>query len=295
MRIAVTGKSGQLVTALRERANDVVILPIGRPEFDLRGARESTGDVLKALRPDAVISAAAYTAVDKAETEQTEAGIINGEAPGFLAAACNDLGIPIAHISTDYVFDGRKLAPYLETDPACPLGVYGSTKLAGEQAVARATENYAILRTAWVYSPFGGNFLKTMLRLAQDRPELRVVQDQIGNPTSALDIADAVLGVVKNLVSSPTDARLRGLFHMTANGEASWAEFAGEIMRASAAMGGPHAAVVPISTSEYPTLAHRPANSRLDSTKLKTVHDFALPQWQGSTRSVVARLLGNTG
>ncbi len=292
MRIAVTGKTGQLVTALRERAKDVVILPIGRPEFDLRFAQEAA-DVLKALRPDAVISAAAYTAVDKAENEPAEAGIINGDAPGYLAAAAAELRIPIVHISTDYVFDGQKAAPYVETDPACPLSIYGSTKLAGEQAVSRATENFAILRTAWVYSPFGANFLKTMLRLAQERPEVRVVQDQIGNPTSALDIADAVLGVVSNLVSSPHDGRLRGLFHLTANGEASWAEFASEIMSASTALGGAGAKVIPITTSEYPTLAYRPANSRLDSTKLKTTHNISLPLWKDSARSVVARLVGS--
>ena len=292
MRIAVTGKSGQVVTALRERAMGALILPIGRPEIDLRHPRDVL-PLLQSIKPDALVSAAAYTAVDKAESEPDDARAINAEAPGYLAAAASELGIPIVHLSTDYVFDGLKATPYLEIDPTGPLGVYGSTKLAGEQAVAAATDNYAILRTAWVYSPYGNNFLKTMLRLAGERTELRVVSDQIGNPTSAFDIADAVLQVIHNLVAAPSAMKLRGIFHMTASGQASWADFAREIMASSAELGGRHADVVSISTADYPTLAHRPANSRLDSTKLSQEHQVTLPRWQQSARTVVARLVGS--
>lgn len=291
MRIAVTGKSGQVVSALLERGLDAVILPIGRPEIDLRRTRDVVS-LLQSVRPDALVSAAAYTAVDKAESEPEDAKAINAEAPGHLASAALELGIPIVHISTDYVFDGLKATPYLEADPTAPLGVYGATKLAGEHAVAAATDNYAILRTAWVYSPYGNNFLKTMLRLAGERTALRVVSDQIGNPTSALDIADAVLQVIQNLVSAPRDPELRGVFHMTASGQASWADFAREIMASSAALGGPHADVVSITTADYLTLARRPANSCLDSTRLSQVHKVSLPLWQPSARAVVARLVG---
>lgn len=280
-----------MVTALRERAAVATILPIGRPEFDLQRPQGITA-LLQSIRPDALVSAAAYTAVDKAESEPDEARAVNAEAPGHLAIAARELGIPIVHISTDYVFDGLKTTPYLETDLTAPLGVYGSTKLAGEHAVAAATDNYAVLRTAWVYSPYGSNFLKTMLRLAGERPELRVVNDQIGNPTSALDIADSVLQVVRDLVAAPDDADLRGTFHMTAAGQASWADFAREIMTVSASLGGPRADIVSITTADYPTLAHRPANSRLDSTKLARKHQVTLPAWQDSTRAVVARLVG---
>jgi len=290
MRFAVTGKSGQLVTALQERGPDATILPVGRPEFDLRHAHDATA-ILKALRPDALISAAAYTAVDKAESDVDEARLVNSEAPGHLATAAQSLGIPLVHISTDYVFDGSKPTPYVETDPTSPLGVYGTTKLAGERAVADATDNYAILRTAWVYSAHGANFLKTMLRLAGDRPELRVVGDQVGNPTSAYDLADAVLRIADNLISSPTDARLRGVFHVTASGEASWADFAREIFASSTSLGGPEARVVSITSGEYPTPARRPANSRLDCTKIRQAHQVSLPDWRLSTRAVIAKLL----
>lgn len=293
MRIAVTGKQGQVTTALQERAEGLTILPIGRPELDLEHA-QSVGAVLEALRPDAIVSAAAYTGVDRAETEPVQAEAINATAPGHLAAAAAALNIPIVHISTDYVYDGTKSAPYVESDPTAPLGVYGRTKLAGERAVAAATSNYVILRTAWVYSPFGNNFVKTMLRLASERPQLRVVADQIGNPTSALDIADTILQVVRNLADDPDNAGLRGVFHMTSPQQASWSEFAAEIVSLSAELGGPCAEVVPIDTADYPTPARRPANSRLNSGRLAATHGVTLPDWRISLRPVVARLTGGT-
>lgn len=291
MRVLVTGKTGQIVTALLERAGDTNVLAVGRPELDLVRA-ESAGTMLGEMKPDVIVSAAAYTSVDGAETEPELAHAVNAVAPGHLAAVAADLGIPIIHISTDYVFDGQKTEPYVETDATRPLGAYGRSKLAGERAVIARTPNHVILRTAWVYSPFGSNFLKTMLRLATDRAELRVVRDQIGNPTSALDIADAVLAIGRNLVSRSDEAALRGTFHMTAGGEASWADFARAIMAVSDEMGGPKARVTAIDTTDYPTPACRPANSRLSSVKLAEAHGVELPGWRASVTEVVARLVG---
>lgn len=290
MRLVVTGKTGQVATALAERAAGVTVIAVGRPELDLSQA-ENAEAILREAKPDAVVSAAAYTGVDKAESDAEAAWAINAEAPGHLAAAAARLGVPIVHLSTDYVFDGSKPAPYVESDATGPLGVYGASKLGGEEAVAGATDNHAILRTAWVYSPFGNNFLKTMLRLATDRPELRVVDDQFGNPTSALDIADAVIAVARNLVARPGEAKLRGIFHMTASGEGSWADFASEIFARSAELGGPSPKVTRITTADYPTPARRPANSRLSSALLAQVHGIVMPDWKMSTAETVKRLV----
>jgi dTDP-4-dehydrorhamnose reductase len=291
MRIAVTGKVGQVVSALLERGplSGIEIIPVGRPEVDLAG-EGALDDVFAQIAPDAIVSAAAYTAVDKAEAEPDLAQSINAGGAGRVAQAAARLGVPIVHLSTDYVFDGSKLSPYVETDATAPLGVYGRTKLAGEQAVALAQPNHAILRTAWVYSPFGNNFLKTMLRLAVDRPELRVVADQVGNPTSALDIADAVLTVVRNLLASPDQIDLRGVFLMVGKGEANWADFARGIVDEAATHGRNRPSVVSITTADYPTPAKRPANSRLATDKLFAIHGVVMPEWQVSMRQTVARL-----
>ena len=199
--------------------------------------------------------------------------------------------MPLIHLSTDYVFAGTKPAPYVETDPTDPQGAYGATKLAGEEAVCAAAPNGAILRTAWVYSPFGANFVRTMLRLAESRDEVGVVADQFGTPTSARDIADAVLRVAANLVAHD-DPALRGLFHMASAGDTHWAGFAEAIFAESAARGGPTARVRHITTAEYPTTAKRPANSRLDCTKLAAIHGVRLPEWRAALPAVIARLLG---
>ena len=290
MRIAVTGQAGQVVTSLIERGavagHDIIA--IGRPELDLADPA-SVVRALEAAAPDAIVSAAAYTAVDKAETESDLAHAVNGAGAGAVAQAARALGVPLVHISTDYVFDGALDRPYAESDPTGPTGVYGASKLAGEQTVLATHPNSAVLRVAWVYSPFGGNFVKTMLRVGADRDELSVVADQVGNPTSALDIADAILQVATNLVSD-SSAELRGVFHMTAQGEASWADFAEAIFAASAARGGPSASVRRIGTVDYPTPATRPANSRLDCGLIARVHGVALPDWHGSLDTVIARL-----
>lgn len=295
MRLLVTGKTGQVVTALIERgtAAGVDVVSIGRPEFDLSNA-EAGMDVIDEAKPDIIVSAAAYTAVDKAETDEAAAEAVNATGPGIVASIASKLGIPVIHLSTDYVFDGSKPEPYVETDPTKPLGAYGRTKLAGEQAVASATPNHAILRTAWVYSPFGNNFLKTMLRVGADRPELRVVADQLGNPTSALDIADAVFLVARNLTEQQDNHDLRGVFHMVGSGEASWADFATKIFAISKQLGGPSSSVSRITTDDYPTPARRPANSRLNTSKLQKIHGVALPAWPTSTRATIARLLAGT-
>ncbi|MEV4609878.1 dTDP-4-dehydrorhamnose reductase [Neorhizobium sp. LMR1-1-1.1] len=290
-RMVVTGREGQVVLSLLERgAKDDLfeVIALGRPELDL-SAPDTIEAALKEARPDVIVSAAAYTAVDQAESDEEAATVINGIAAGKIAEVAAALGVPVIHLSTDYVFDGSKTAAYAETDPVAPIGAYGRSKLAGEQAVAAATPNHAILRTAWVYSPFGRNFLKTMLKLAETRDSLNVVDDQIGNPTSALDIADVVLTVAANLLGSD-DPALRGTFHMTGTGEASWADFAIEIFARSADAGGPTAEVGRIPSSAYPTPAKRPANSRLDCSLLEARHGVNLPDWKQSTSIIVERL-----
>ena len=291
MRIAATGKTGQVVTSLIERgvAAGHEVVALGRPELDLADPA-SVLRALEAAAPDVIVSAAAYTAVDKAESESALAYAVNDAGAGAVAEAAKALGVPLVHVSTDYVFDGMLDRPYLETDPTGPMGVYGASKLAGEQAVLAAHgDNSAVLRVAWVYSPFGANFVKTMLRLAGDRDEVSVVADQLGNPTSALDIADGILRLATNMVSNRYP-ELCGVFHMTAKGEASWADFAEAIFAASAAHGGPTAQVKRITTADYPTPAKRPANSRLDCGLIAKVHGVALPDWHQSLDRVIARL-----
>jgi dTDP-4-dehydrorhamnose reductase len=291
VRIVVTGRDGQVVRSLIERAaaRGLEVVPIGRPELDLAGPAESIVAAIEAARPDVIVSAAAYTQVDKAESEPELAFAVNERGPRAIARAARALGVPLIHLSTDYVFDGCKTTPYVEEDATGPTGVYGASKLAGEQAILAEHDNSAVLRTAWVYSPFGSNFVKTMLRLAGDRDDIAVVADQLGNPTSAFDIADGVLQVASGL-RAHTDPAQRGIFHMTGGGEASWAEFAEEIFAVSAEVGGPRAQVAHIRTVDYPTAGKRPANSRLDSSKLAKVHGVSLPDWRSSLKKVVIRL-----
>ena len=292
MRIVVTGREGQVVRALIERGSIAGhdVIAVGRPQLDLAGEADAIHAAIEAARPDAVISAAAYTAVDRAETERDLAFAINSRGAGAVAASAERLGVPLVHLSTDYVFDGAKSRPYVEDDPTCPTGVYGESKLAGEHEVLEAHTDTAILRTAWVYGPSGANFARTMLRLAADRDEIGVVADQRGNPTSALDIADGALTVAARLASD-SGRDLRGIFHMTAGGDASWADFAEEIFSVSDRAGGPAARVRRITTADYPTPARRPADSRLDCSKLDRMHGVRLPDWRRSTASVVTRLV----
>jgi dTDP-4-dehydrorhamnose reductase len=292
VRIVVTGREGQVVRALVERGALAGhhIVALGRPDLDLTADRHTIVAAIEAARPEAIVSAAAYTAVDKAEAESDLAFAVNAAGAEAVATAAARLAVPLIHLSTDYVFDGTKPTAYDEGDATGPTGVYGASKLAGEQAVLAAHDNVAILRTAWVYSPFGANFVKTMLRLAGDRDELKVVGDQRGNPTSALDIADGAIAVVEKLAAS-RDPALRGIFHMSGGGEATWADFAEAIFAASAWADGPSARVTPITTADYPTPARRPANSRLSGDKLAAAYGVRLPDWRISLTDIVERLV----
>jgi dTDP-4-dehydrorhamnose reductase len=263
------------------------MIPIGRPELDLASGIDLT-PVLAGARPDAIVNAAAYTAVDRAEQEPELAMAVNRDGAAAVARAAVTLNVPLIHISTDYVFSGEKDTPYEESDPTGPLGVYGQSKLAGEEEVRRLAPVHVILRTSWVYSPFGSNFVKTMLRLAATRPRISVVADQIGNPTSALDLADAVILAARQIVAAPDKA---GTYHAAGSGESSWAEFAEHVFSESRRLGGPFAAVDPIRTSDYPTAARRPRNSRLDSKKFSVVFGQQLPLWKRSSGHCVQRLL----
>jgi len=292
--MVVTGRHGQVVRALLEGAPpDVDIIALGRPELDLAGEPDLIVRAIENAAPDVVVSAAAYTQVDKAETEPDLAFAVNERGVRAVALAARQRGAPLIHLSTDYVFDGLKPSPYVEDDAAGPTGVYGASKLAGERIIVAEQRDSVILRTAWVYSPFGSNFVKTMLRLAGDRDEVAVVADQHGNPSEAFDIADGIIAIARNLLSSH-DRGLRGIFHMAGSGDATWAEFAQAIFAASAALGGPVAQVRSITTAEYPTDAKRPANSRLDCRKVARIHGVRLPDWRQSLQRVVTKLLQGT-
>ena len=292
MRIVVTGREGQVARSLLEAAQGragVEVIAIGRPELDLLRP-DTVAEVLAASRPDLVVSAAAYTAVDQAEDEPEAAFAINAVGAGKVAEATARLGIPIIHLSTDYVFDGTAERPYVETDPTAPCSVYGASKLAGEQAVAAANPRHLILRTAWVYSPFGKNFVKTMLRLARDRDEIAVVADQWGNPTSALDIADAILRAAARIDGDGSFGEF-GTYHLAGTGETNWSGFARHILDTSRVFGGPYAEVRDIATADYPTKVRRPPNSQLSSAKFAAAFGRATPKWRESVERVVRYVL----
>lgn len=285
MRILVTGRSGQLARSIKDRYPGAMLC--GRPDLDLQRP-ETIAAAIAAMKPDVVVNAAAYTAVDAAESDADAAFAINrdGAAAAAQAAAGHDL--PIIQISTDYVYSGSKEGAYVETDTAGPASIYGASKLAGEEAVRAANPMHVILRTAWVYSPYGKNFVKTMLDLAKSRPVLRVVDDQRGNPTSAADLADAVICVARRMMQDPD---FGGLFHYAGRGDVSWCGFARQIFTISESLGGPQARVEAIATAEYPTPARRPQNSRLDCSAYERVFGRTIPAWQDSLRDCVTRLL----
>jgi dTDP-4-dehydrorhamnose reductase len=292
LKVLVTGTQGQLARSLCEvaRRRGDAIVAAGRPDLDL-AAPTTIERAIAGAAPDLVVSAGAYTAVDKAESEAAVAHAVNGDGAGAVAAACAKAGVPVIHISTDYVFDGRKAAPYLESDATGPLNVYGRSKLEGERQVAANCARHIIVRTAWIYSPFGHNFVKTMLRLAQTRSEVGVVADQVGNPTYAPHLAEAVLAIADRLVADPERDRLAGIYNAAGQSAATWSGLAEEVFRCSRLLGGPGARVRPIATSEYPTPAARPANSRLDCAKLHRVFGIGLPSWEAGVRECVARLV----
>ena len=285
MKILVFGRIGQLGSALAEVLSDRYETRfIDQPELDLT-APESVRDHVQTYLPSIVINAAAYTAVDRAETEPELAHIINAHAPAALAYACDEVGAVLIHYSTDYVFDGTASMPYTETAAVTPTGVYGQSKLAGEIAVAGATQRHVILRTAWLYSAVGHNFVKTMLKLANSGQPIRVVADQIGSPTYAQDLARVTQSIIEALNSGREDCF--GLYHVTNTGTTSWHGLAQEIFRLTAQ----HDVVVqPISSEAYPTPAPRPAYTALDCSKLERVFGLTLPSWRDALARCIDRL-----
>ena len=297
MKLLVTGTSGQLAQSLLEAglATGIDIVAIRRPQLDL-AVPASIRPAITSARPDLVVSAAAYTAVDKAESEADLAMRVNGAGAGMVAETCDKLGIPLIHLSTDYVFDGTKPSAYLEGDPTGPVSVYGRSKLAGEAAVQAACARHVIVRTAWVYSPFGNNFVKTMLRLAASKPEFGVVDDQIGCPTYAPHLAQAVLQIAAGVLQDNAgfaggSGGPWGIYHASGAGETTWCGFAREVFRLSGERGGPVVKVNAITTADYPTPAKRPANSRLDCGKLAAVFNVRLPDWRHGAAECVSRLV----
>lgn len=292
MKIVVTGREGQLVQSLLERAAqqpNLQVTALGRPEIDL-AKLETVRSAIEAIKPDLVVSAAAYTAVDLAEDEPELALAVNATGAQAVAEAAKSCGAPVIHLSTDYVFAGDADEPYVESDVTEPRSVYGSTKLEGERLVAQANPKHIILRTAWVYSPFGKNFVKTMLKLAETRDALSVVSDQWGNPTNALDIADAIIKVADHLTATPNFSAY-GVYHLAGTGDTNWSGFARAIFSESAELGGPTTTVTDIATADYPTKAVRPANSCLSTAKFQEVFNWSAPHWHSSLRNVVARLV----
>lgn len=299
MTVLLLGANGQVGHELRRSLSplgDVVAttrsgeLPDGgRCEIADFDRPDMLADLVRRIAPIAVVNAAAYTAVDKAEDDEAAAFRANAEAPGVLAQACVQLGIPLVHYSTDYVFDGQGSRPYREDEVTAPLGVYGASKLAGEEAVRQAGDGHLILRTAWVYGGRGHNFLRTMLRLGAERDELRVVADQRGTPTPAYLIADVTADLLRDRAAP------RGTYHLTAGGETSWHGFATAIMEGAAERGliARIPRVVPITTSDFPTRAARPAYSRLGVAKLEAVLGSTMPDWREGLASVLDGLAGS--
>ena len=290
MKLLVTGCHGQLALSLARQAAAIDWLePVfaGRPELDL-GRPETFAGAIDQVAPGMIINAAAFTNVDQAEDEPDLAMRLNGDAAGALARVARERNIPIIHISTDYVFDGVREGPYREDDAPAPASAYGRSKLVGEEQVRAATPDHLIVRTAWLYSPFGHNFVKTIMRLASERDELAVVDDQVGNPSSALDLADGLIALLGRWRRQPVG--FGQTYHLAGSGSCSWFDFANAIMAASRRAGGPSARVRPVATTDWPTTAPRPANSMLDSTRFATDFGFRMPDWRVSLGQVVTEL-----
>jgi len=287
--LMVTGGAGQLATAMVQEGG-AAVRRVGRPGFDF-DRPASIAETVAALRPSIVVNAAAWTAVDAAEADPEGAGRANRDGPATIAALCADAGLPLIHVSTDYVFDGDKGAPYVETDMPNPMAVYGTTKLEGEQAVLAAYPRAIVLRTSWVYSASGKNFVRTMLGAAQKTDRLRVVGDQHGCPTSARDLAVAILAIVARLRDG-WQPEYAGVFHAAGSGDTTWYGLAEAVFAAARPYGHPVPAVDSIATADWPTPARRPPDSRLDCTKLHRVFGVRLPAWQDGVSRTVAELLG---
>ena len=279
--ILVFGKTGQVATELQQ-IGDVVAL--GRDQADLANPA-ACADAIRTHAPRAVINAAAYTAVDRAEEVEALATVINGDAPTAMARACEELGIPLIHISTDYVFDGTGVAPWYPHGPTSPQNAYGRSKLAGEIGIRNSGAVHVILRTSWVVSAHGANFVKTMLRLSETRDVLTVVADQIGGPTPARDIAAACLQIAEQLIADPSKS---GTYHYGGAPDVSWADFA----RAIFEQAGRAVVVTPISTTDYPTPAKRPLNSRMECGAMEKVFGIPRPDWRDGLNMILQELEG---
>jgi len=289
--LLVTGAGGQLGTELQRCAWPAgwSVVAVDQAELDLRDTAAIAQ--LMASRPwSAVINGAAYTAVDKAETDLVTAWAVNAVAPAAFAEACAKAGIPLVQVSTDYVFPGDKAGAWEVDDAVAPLSVYGASKLGGELAVRTSGAQHAIVRTAWVVSAHGANFVKTMLRVAETRDSLSVVADQRGSPTSAADLAQALMTIAVRLVDDPEAPA--GTFHFSNAGDISWADFATEIFRQSALRGGPRADVVPIPSSAYPMPARRPANSLLSHTAIHDAYGITPRDWRAALSDILDELIG---
>lgn len=288
--ILVTGASGQLGHALTQRltAHHAEYEAVQRPVFDFERP-DTVKACFERVKPTLVINAAAYTAVDKAETEQEAARAGNHTGPLLLARLCAAANIPFIHVSTDYVFDGNKGAPYQETDPTNPTGVYGTTKRDGEDAILATNAKAIILRTAWVYSDHGKNFAKTMLGAGHKMPILRVVADQRGTPTAAGDLADAIVTIIDQITKIGWKSEYRGIFHATNAGETTWYDFACAIFEEAAKQGYPPPEVLPITTADWPTPIRRPPDSRLDCAKLQRVFGITMPDWRQTLTNTLSK------
>jgi dTDP-4-dehydrorhamnose reductase len=294
-RIFVVGEHGQMAQALgREcttRGHTVRLA--GRATADFTDPAALAAAVAD-FQPELVVNTAAYTAPDKAEDETDQAFLLNRDGAANVAAVAASVRAPLIHISTDYVFDGRKPSPYVETDAPNPVSVYGASKLAGEAAIAEVSKDYLILRTSWVYSPFGNNFVKTMLQMASQRDEIGVVDEQWGTPTFAVDLTGAILSIGEALLTASDRSTLIGIYHAAGLGETTWYRFARAIMKGSANKGGPSCRVRPIAIDEYPARAKRPQNSRLDSSKLARVFGIRLPSWETSLDICLDQLINTS-
>lgn len=280
MKILVTGKNGQVAQAMLEQASDdIEIIALGRPELDITN-KSSVAKAVFTHKPDIIVNAAAYTAVDKAESEVELAFKINRDGARDVAEVAKDNGLPIIHISTDYVFNGQKEEGYKEDDAPGPLNVYGLSKLEGEWAVKEANPDHVILRTAWVYSRYGNNFVKTMLKLAETRNEINVVCDQWGTPTSADFIAENIINIAQQILSKTPPKNWRGIFHLVPDGKTNWADFAREIFVLLEGKHGKLVHIISIPSSEYKTLAVRPKNSLLNNNKLRFVYQLTIMNWK---------------
>jgi len=292
MKVLVFGAGGQIGREVCRAAwpPHYTLVPLDRGTIDITKSAFVSA-ILSRERPDLAINLAAYTAVDRAEIEPEAAWAVNCAGAAHVAAACYETGTPLIHISTDYVFDGHKTEPYREEDPVAPLGVYGCSKEAGERAVRAALESHLILRTAWVYGAHGANFVKTMLRLAAERPLLRVVADQRGCPTSAAEIATALIVIARHLERG--DARW-GTYHFAGGGAVSWYGFAEAIFDLAAPRLVARPQLVAIGTEQYPTPARRPMNSVLDCRKINDVYGISPPAWQAALAPVIEQLINRT-